>query len=234
MLWPTKSFYQFQISSTKWDKSHPRLSWGGVLWASLPPAPLWLFKGKPRVSQLWEKLSSAPEWNTNSYPPIYPIHSSRCSCGSAFTDLWLVFEPSRRKQLFLQEHRVSAPCSAVSWVPTLWGLLGEHSTKGWHQHPAGNFPNPGMGGISSWWRAGLRWLLHKHQREALDETQAVSLHPVHLSQCCLCVSPMWVLPHPRWGIGIPKKAQGAPGLAQTSPLLWDLPEPSATGLRRSS
>lgn len=83
-----------------------------------PPAPLWIIKGKPRVSQRRGKLSSAPKWNTDSYPPIYPFPSTRCSRGSAFTDLWLVFESSRRKQLSLWNTRFNTIYEAL-WA----GLL---------------------------------------------------------------------------------------------------------------
>lgn len=37
----------------------------GVPCVLLPPAPLWLLKGKLRVSQLWGKLSFVTEWNAD-------------------------------------------------------------------------------------------------------------------------------------------------------------------------
>lgn len=109
-----------------------------------PPAPLWIIKGKPRVSQLRGKLSSAPKWNTDSYPPIYPFPSTRCSCGSAFTDLWLVFESSRRKQLFLWNTRL-IQFFALGWGSCFVGAAGRAQHQGMGPAPCSNFPNYGRG-----------------------------------------------------------------------------------------
>lgn len=139
-----------------------------------PPAPLWIIKGKPRVSQLRGKLSSAPKWNTDSYPPIYPFPSTRCSCGSAFTDLWLVFESSRRKQLFLWNTRfntVFCPGMGVLLCGGCWESTAPRDGTSTLQQ----LPKLRQGGISSWWS----WQLPGDLRCGAEEELTAPSSPGH-------------------------------------------------------
>lgn len=150
------------------------------------------------------------------YLRIYPFPSTRHSRGSTFTDLWLVFDSSRKKKSsFCRTVALAVLSHTLGTLRTSNTLFCPEMSNGhepgvllcqdsWKRtaprerastlQATSRFPKPWHGtGIRSCWRTWLRLLHREHRSKALDGTQGMSPHLIYMSQQW---KPMWVLDHP--------------------------------------